>query len=68
MWPFSIKGGIFEVIFEFREIKPPEAQGEFRGESLILFYASTLPTDTLPIIKKHLHKRWVILYSWHNIE
>lgn len=49
MWPFSIKGGIFEKFLNFREIKPIEAQGEFREESLILVYASSLPTDTLPL-------------------
>lgn len=41
---------IFKDSSNFREIKPFEAQGEFRGENLILNYASTLPTDTLPII------------------
>lgn len=40
----------FEVFLNFREVKPFEAQGEFRGEDLILVYASTLPMDTVPII------------------
>ncbi len=34
--------GIFEEIFEFRTLKGHEAQGQFRGEILILDYASTL--------------------------
>lgn len=49
MWPFEVLGGIFEEFLKFREIKPFEAQGEFRSESWILVYASTLPTDTLPL-------------------
>lgn len=50
MWPFDIFGGIFEEVLNLWEIKLFEAQGELRNESLILVYASTLPTDTLPII------------------
>lgn len=48
MCPFEVLGGIFSGSLNFREIKTSEAQGEFRGESLILVYASTLPTDTPP--------------------
>ena len=48
--PFTKKEGFLRNFFNFGEIKPFEAQGEFRGGSLILIYASTLPTDTLPII------------------
>lgn len=33
----------------FGKIKPFEAQGEFGNESLIVRYASILPTDTLPL-------------------
>lgn len=50
MWPFDELGGIFDDSITFQEIKPFEAQGEFREVSLILVYASTLPTDTLPIM------------------
>lgn len=50
MWPFDVLGGIFEEVLNFWEIKLFEAQGELRNESLILVYASTLPTDTLLII------------------
>lgn len=49
MWPFEVLGGIFEEFLNLREIKPFEVQGEYGGESLILVYASTLPTDTFPI-------------------
>ena len=38
--------GIFEEIFEFRTLKGHEAQGQFRGEILILDYASTLLMNT----------------------
>jgi hypothetical protein len=41
--------GIFEKFLNFGEVKPFEAQGELGNESLILVYASTLPTDTLPL-------------------
>ena len=46
MWPFEVLEGIFENILNFGEIKPFEAQAEFKGGSLILSYASCLPTDT----------------------
>ena len=49
MWPFDVLEGIFKDSLNFREIKPFEAQGEFREESLISVYASTLLTDTLPL-------------------
>lgn len=49
MWPFEVFEGIFEKFLNFREIKLIEAQGEYREESLILVYASSLPTDTLPL-------------------
>lgn len=49
MWPFEVLEGIFENILNFGEIKPFEAQAEFKGGSLILSYASCLPTDTLPL-------------------
>lgn len=41
----------------FGEIKPLEAQGELRGESLISLYASTLPLDTFLVIKEPRAKR-----------
>lgn len=50
MWPFDELGGIFDDSFTFQEIKPFEAQGEFREVSLILIYASSLLMDTLTII------------------
>lgn len=46
MCPFDVLGGIFDDSLTFREIKPFEAQGEFREESLILIYASTLLMNT----------------------
>ena len=36
MWPFDELGGIFDDSITFQEIKPFEAQGEFREVSLIL--------------------------------
>ena len=58
MSPFEVLGGIIEEVLNFREIKLFEAQGELREESLILVYASTLPTDTLPLrMRSEPHQR-----------
>lgn len=49
--PLAYEEGFLEGFLNFRGIKLSEAQGDFRKECLILVYASTLPTDTLLIIK-----------------
>lgn len=43
----AFKAGFLKEFLNSQENKLAETQGEFRKESLILVYASTLPTDTL---------------------
>lgn len=66
MWPFEVLGGIFWGFLNFQEIKLFEAQGEFRKESLMLGYASTLPTDTLHLRMRSEPHRWTSSQRRHQ--